>query len=211
MRRITGTSGGPAPDNTDAPARRLSGATPPPPPAQDGAVRNLARGGGGGIGAAAEPAPQTGGAASTGERGDVQNWKLRKGGERDNNQKKFGADPAKRKLIIIMGGLVVLVLVLIAIFGPADERGVILTTEDKEALEQYRGYLTEAKKSAASLDITRRFKDAENRLKKYRVAAYVGEKAEAERQFDAMLVMDNDRGSPLFRYCSENLTRSPEK
>lgn len=114
---------------------------------------------------------------------------------------------SRRKLMIGVGVGIVLVLFLLMLLMPAGEKGAFLTSADQEMMRQYRDYLIQYNQHPQGSDIETRIKDVERHLKAYRWAASVGEKKQAEREFDTLLLMDSDRNSPLYSYCVKKLSR----
>jgi hypothetical protein len=128
--------------------------------------------------------------------------------EKTTETKDAAAEKAgRRKLIIGLAVGIVAVLLLLLILSPSGKGGVLMTQADQDMLRSYKDYLIKYNQHPRGEDIETRLKRVERHLKAYRWSLSVGEKEGAQKEFDALLFMDNDRNSPLYKYCVEKLKR----
>ena len=134
-----------------------------------------------------------------------EGWDLGQAKPQGDAQKDAARKAGLRKLLIAVGVVFVVVIALALILGPSGSKGVILTRDDQQLLNDYRAYLK--KSGLPAEEVETKAGGAEKRMKAYRWAASVGESRSAEEEYRSLLLMDNDRSSPLYVYCVEKLKR----
>lgn len=118
-------------------------------------------------------------------------------------QKGFLSRGGVRTILIAGGGVLLALIVLSMLLASSGEGGVMLTKGDQQLLSDYRKYVAQANLPPADAD--RKVSEAEQRLKAYRWADSVSDNERADREYQHLLLLDADRGSPLYKYCVEKL------
>lgn len=152
----------------------------------------------------AGPAPES---AASPEAAPVlkDGWGLEQPQAAVPQQKGFLSRGGLRTIMIAGGGVLLGLIVLSMMLAPSGEGGVLLTKGDQQLLSDYRKYIAQANLPPADAD--RKISEAEQRLKAYRWADSVSDKERTDREYRHLLLLDADRGSPLYKYCVDKLRR----
>jgi hypothetical protein len=110
-----------------------------------------------------------------------------------------------RTLIIVLAAVAAALVLMVTLFGSARDKGVILTSVEEKMLNEYRGYL--AKNNRKEAEINSRLKDVKERIEAARWSRMVAGSNESEQEFRSLLLLDNDRQSPLYKYCAEQIKK----
>lgn len=123
----------------------------------------------------------------------------------DAMQKAAAKKVSPRTLVLGVAALVAAVVLLGMLFGGSREKGVIMTPAEQKMMNDYRNYL--ARNGYSEAQITDREREVERRIKAAKLAMTVGEEGKANGEFRVLLLKDNDRQSPLYKYCIEQFKK----
>jgi len=159
---------------------------PPDPPSPDGQT------------------PRAGEPAGTGE---LRGYEIGTGSKPKLKARKEAPGESKgiSPVILFAAAGAVVVLLLVMVIGPSRPGTDAPTDTSKELSASYKAYLKQQKPPPP--DIDEKVRQVEERLAAIAWAERVGRKDVLRRELDLLLMMDTDRGSPIYRYASQRLSR----
>jgi pSer/pThr/pTyr-binding forkhead associated (FHA) protein len=123
-----------------------------------------------------------------------------------------GKDKAKEEkqgvspVILLSAVGAVVVLLLVIVIGPSRKAAFEATAaEHKKVVADYEAYLKKAKKPDAEIKV--RAGEVRGRLEAIAWAERVGRKDTIRRELNVLLMMDEDRTSPVYLFAVKNLAR----